>query len=355
MNIQSSTISIKPPEGPRFKTCNNFLEIRQYLLKNNPLGIFEKSSHNNSYATLKLDGGFGSGNLDFLSFDEDLSVIIADATFNQDQNFNLKGDEWLRFHFRLSLKNSLSFDTNEHYKISGQISQLLLLPESCDHTDSFMAFDQMQWVSIYCLRSTITERYQIDPAILGNEIRDCLSNDAQLYVEHRDLGNNALSILRKIFSCNLPRGLKKIYLKAKVLELLTDYLADSLSGVHTAKNVVSLKSYDIARITEAKRLLESELTEEMGIQKLSKLVGLNRTKLTAGFKHLFKKTPHEFHTEQRLKKAWDLLEQEDCSVALIANEVGYSHHPSFTTAFKKHFGTSPKDVRKKHRHEAHSN
>lgn len=116
---------------------------------------------------------------------------------------------------------------------------------------------------------------------------------------------------------------------------------------HYKKSTLVLKDHDWIMIEKAKEILESSTDQDIGILQLSKIVGLNRNKLNLGFKQLYGKTVHEYHLEQRLLKAWELLQETTLSLNVISSEVGYAHHPSFTASFKKHFGINPKDVRKK--------
>jgi AraC-like DNA-binding protein len=65
--------------------------------------------------------------------------------------------------------------------------------------------------------------------------------------------------------------------------------------------------------------------------------------------HLFKQHLGEtiFNYAQRLKmeQAKKLLETTDISVTEIAFDVGYEYSSNFTTAFRRHFGVTPRAAR----------
>jgi len=65
--------------------------------------------------------------------------------------------------------------------------------------------------------------------------------------------------------------------------------------------------------------------------------------------HLFKQQIGEtiFNYLQRLKMehAKHLLEKTEESITEIAFEVGYEYSSNFTTAFRRHFGVTPKTAR----------
>ena len=46
-----------------------------------------------------------------------------------------------------------------------------------------------------------------------------------------------------------------------------------------------------------------------------------------------------------MQHALALLRENQLPVARVAEAVGYSHQTSFATAFRRHFGLSPKDAR----------
>jgi len=47
-----------------------------------------------------------------------------------------------------------------------------------------------------------------------------------------------------------------------------------------------------------------------------------------------------------MQHALTLFRERSLSVAQVADAVGYRHQTSFATAFRRHFGMRPKDVRR---------
>ena len=70
------------------------------------------------------------------------------------------------------------------------------------------------------------------------------------------------------------------------------------------------------------------------------------------FSRLFKKTTGTtvtlFIIGERMERAAELLVTTHSSINSIALEVGYTNYPYFTSAFKKHFGTTPSHYRNTH-------
>ena len=81
----------------------------------------------------------------------------------------------------------------------------------------------------------------------------------------------------------------------------------------------------------------------MHLSKLSLKCGYSADHLRRLFEARFGITPKAFRTGYRMHLAKDLLGLRDLSVQEVATQLGYGHPAHFSTAFKKHFGQSPKD------------
>ncbi len=68
---------------------------------------------------------------------------------------------------------------------------------------------------------------------------------------------------------------------------------------------------------------------------------MNRRKLTEGFKKLFGTTIHEYRVEQRMNRAARLL-RDGLPAGAVSLEVGYRDQGSFTAAFRRFFGRTPR-------------
>jgi len=102
---------------------------------------------------------------------------------------------------------------------------------------------------------------------------------------------------------------------------------------------------DLVRLNEARHIIESSLSSPPTITKLSKMVGINATKLKLGYRALFGKSIGSDINHLRLKAALALIENSDMSFAEIGYKVGYNYPANFSQAFKNHFGRSPKAAR----------
>jgi AraC-like DNA-binding protein len=99
----------------------------------------------------------------------------------------------------------------------------------------------------------------------------------------------------------------------------------------------------------ARDILRNEMLHPPTIPEVARAVGLNETALKQGFRTLFGETPFDFSVRCRMQRALELLREERMPMARVAEEVGYRHPTSFATAFRRHFGFQPKQLRRARR------
>ncbi|SHM05012.1 helix-turn-helix domain-containing protein [Flavobacterium saccharophilum] len=80
------------------------------------------------------------------------------------------------------------------------------------------------------------------------------------------------------------------------------------------------------------------------IKDLARQFGTNDFKLKDGFRYFFHTSIYQFYTEERLKRAYLMIEQTDIPLKNISFMNGFNSYPNFSKSFKKRFGFSPKEL-----------
>lgn len=104
-------------------------------------------------------------------------------------------------------------------------------------------------------------------------------------------------------------------------------------------------AYSDPLVGKALRLLQHNPAHGWTVAGLAEAVGVSRAALARRFTDLVGEPPMAFLTEWRLALAADLLQESDATVESIARQVGYGSAFALSTAFKRHFGISPRDHR----------
>ncbi|MFI6775811.1 AraC family transcriptional regulator [Nocardia sp. NPDC050412] len=104
-------------------------------------------------------------------------------------------------------------------------------------------------------------------------------------------------------------------------------------------------AYSDPLVGKALRLLQHNPAHGWTVASLAEAVGVSRAALARRFTDLVGEPPMAFLTEWRLALAADLLQESDATIESIARQVGYGSAFALSTAFKRHFGVSPRDHR----------
>lgn len=150
------------------------------------------------------------------------------------------------------------------------------------------------------------------------------------------------SLAQQLWNAPYQSGKRRMYLQAKVFELLAMQL--DLIGVGQNQQPDDLpKPTMIARIYHARDIVLADLEHPPSVLELAQQVGVSVCTLQRRFQELFGMTVFGYLTDQRMELAEQLLRQGGCTVAEVATIVGYSNLGHFAAAFKRKFGITPRD------------
>ena len=138
-------------------------------------------------------------------------------------------------------------------------------------------------------------------------------------------------IFASMLECkNLENG-KSAFLSSKLWELSSVILENSAPSA--------------GHIDKALNIIHSEYASSLTVGAIAGRLNLDRTYFTALFKKKVGKSPIEYLSEYRLKKAAELIYECGESPTTAALSVGYQDYCHFSKAFKKFFGHSPRKNR----------
>ena len=134
---------------------------------------------------------------------------------------------------------------------------------------------------------------------------------------------------------------------ARSIEMLCQFFAAlRAGGLVAVDGQPGLTEGDISRIAAARRIVDERWHEKLTIDSIARSCGINRDKLTRGFRELYHCSVGEALSERRLRQARQLLAASDLPVASIGYRCGYLNNASFTRAFSRRFGMAPTAMRR---------
>ena len=148
-------------------------------------------------------------------------------------------------------------------------------------------------------------------------------------------------LINEIKNCKREGLFKRIFIENKVQELL---LAQLELYLHQKKynNLVEFNADAIAKLCQAKLILDLSFTKAPTISELSKSVFLNETKLRKDFKAYYGVTIKNYVIGLKMKYALELLGEKKYNITEIAELCGYNGLVQFSIPFTKIYGCSPK-------------
>lgn len=154
------------------------------------------------------------------------------------------------------------------------------------------------------------------------------------------------SVALAITDCALPEPARATLRLAKSIELLLALLTRAVAGELVAADAAGeLLEGDAVRILAARRLIDENWREKLTLDEIARSCGVNRAKLTRGFRAMFQCSVADALAENRLTRARHMLRETDLAVSSIGYACGYQNNASFTRAFSRRFGMPPSQLR----------
>lgn len=152
----------------------------------------------------------------------------------------------------------------------------------------------------------------------------------------------------------LAPGLWRMYQESRALDLVVEAMsqisARSLGGGVSLAHAMHactgpLRERDRLRMADVRELLDSGDADELSLQDIARYACLSVNTLQRHFRLTWGQTVFDYLRDVRLMRARIALERESVTVGEASALAGYTSAANFATAFRRHFGISPGQVR----------
>jgi AraC-like DNA-binding protein len=274
-------------------------------------------------------------------------MVVGDVRHEQAATITVTEHAVLKLHYRLTGTGRAALEGDREIEIPERSATLLMHPEGMRKKEWFIAGQHEQSVTLLCAPAFLATRLPDIAAQLPFAVAEFLAGRARgVYHEILPLRADMARAAAALLACELSGSLRQLYAEARAYELLTlsiQALLDAEAGLD--RRDAGLTTIDTEKLATARALLEKQFLEPPTIAALARDVGINEAKLMRAFKQVYGRTIFDFTQQLRMERAKKLLEASELSVTEIALEVGYEYSSNFTTAFKRHFGITPKAAR----------
>jgi AraC-like DNA-binding protein len=288
----------------------------------------------------------GSGTADVVRLDEDALVNVINCVLPKMARWVYGSDEPL-----ISLRASLACDVEFRYADKAPLVfnrpevTLACMPKGLPVTVDIAGSARQQGVVAVFRTSSFAKRYGLRPEDLPPEVREALADAgsvgriASFPVDHR-----IASLIADTLDSRLHGELRAVQVAGRVGELVA-YTMDAMLRQHDARGATLHRRRDLDLAQSARDRLDREYRRPPPFGDLAREIGTSQNKLKAVFKDAFGVTMADHCLERRMREAQQLLLEAALTIAQVAERVGYEHQSSFTAAFRRHVGMSPREYR----------
>lgn len=125
-----------------------------------------------------------------------------------------------------------------------------------------------------------------------------------------------------------------------------NYLEQTLLWCDTQNPRINIRPID-ERVEHAINYITDHLVDQLSIELVAQEVGLSASRLSHLCREFMNKGLSQIIEETRMDQAKDLMELTSKPIAEVATLTGFTDPFYFSKRFKKYFGSSPRDFRKK--------
>lgn len=294
--------------------------------------ISERHCNDCLVSSFKIKEEYGVGEIQQIAID-DITLILNSFELRKDILFrrNIQKD-FVQLSFLLNGEKIICLKGNEIF-LEGSDSYLAQI-KPLDGTFKILANCPYQEV-----------RIRLTNSFLGNHGFTDDYRFNELLSEHSILPitDKVMEVLDTIINYNFYEPTAKMYLTAKVFELLALQITNYKNGVPTKTKIKGAQN--LKRLSTVKKVIVENLQTNYSLSYFSKEIGMNKTHLNREFSRIFGLTINQFSLEQKMNRAKYLLHHTDVPIYEIAEEVGYKNSTHFSAAFKREVGKTPRQFR----------
>ena len=278
-----------------------------------------------------------------LSLAEDLYLTINNALWTS-RSFQLafEGQNYFMLTFRLSGRCVETIDGQAH-SLGRNTCTLFNLAQDIDYQFQLQAGEVCTEICITFEASLLQRKFCLAQDAVMAMLQAPACQRLSPWFNQCQMTPVMEKLAREILAMPFALPGYRLFCEAKTLELIALYITQrQLECDHQAISAAALPVVEIEKLNTLRCFLDENFREPPPLDALCKMSGLNRKKITQGFKRLFGKTIFEYIQFRRIETAKQLLLVQNPNMALIAEQVGYQYQSNFTKAFKQQLGYSPK-------------
>jgi AraC-like DNA-binding protein len=287
----------------------------------------------------------GEGYWELTQIRDDLYVILADFAYKNPRFEFVPGDGLVQFNFKMSGDMTYAISRPGTLRFNRPSLHVWRQPQGIDMREWTAPSAHERWVGISVRPEFLMENFLVAAAEVPAHLQAFVAPSRD-HVDYCQVPLTAqmVDLITKLLDNPYTGALALTYTEALTLELLCVAVGNFCSLPNQPAEEYSER--ELRCLREARQLLMQQLAPPPTLKKISRAVGLAEKALTRGFKAMYGETVADFSVRCRMQHAMALLRDRRWSVDRVSEAAGYSHPTSFATAFRRHFGMRPIDMKR---------
>ncbi|WP_052444426.1 helix-turn-helix transcriptional regulator [Flammeovirga sp. OC4] len=274
-------------------------------------------------------------------------IIIHSVKSEEDIYYNIIGDEKedRYLNFRFEYKTDIMMNTEDHKEgVDLQAVGMAVYDTSYSFKTHNKGGGLKQWVSLRIATPQMTDIF----TQFGRYLEGLFPDDHN-WVRYDIAPLEVHLLLKDIFDLDLDQRnpMTHSIVLARIIECLGVFYERLLHKGFQEHSTVHPE--DLQRLMDLKDKLINPFEPLPALSEIADEYGYSLSKLKRDFGSVFGSSIKRFHTDLRLEKAKQLLQNESRSVTEIARLVGYNSVSKFSVAFKKNYNITPKEASTKYK------
>jgi AraC-like DNA-binding protein len=286
----------------------------------------------------------GEGYWELTRIRDDFYVIVMNFLYKTPRFELVPGDGLIQFNFKMSGDMTLAPGRTEPLRFNRPSLLVWAQPADVDIDEWTAPRAHERMIAISVRPEFLIEHFMTSVVDMPPQLQAFVSSPrGRIGYCQLPLTAEMFAVATKLINNPLNGKLALVYTEALTLELLCTAVGSFCAAPPQVTEDYTERT--LRCLQAARSLLMRQLAPPPTIRQLARAVGVAETALTRGFKALYGETVFEFSLRSRMQHALNLLRDQHWSVDKASEAVGYSHPTSFATAFRRHFGMRPIEVR----------
>lgn len=302
-------------------------------------------------AVMHLNSVNGKGSIQAYELPGDISLLLYDMTFfnSVEYIFDEKEDRHLYFVYILTgyfehrmgdqpVFSKLNTNQNIIVEVNPKKKNIIRLPKEV----------ALKYIVINVANKPENPHLGRQAESLSQNLADAFSlkKEKKYYSYYGGYSLEALRLVENLY--NIPHDgiIRRMVVNGLVLNILACQIAEHEANYSNPRSR-AISNKEIEKMRKISAYIKSNLSSKHSVQSISLLVGLNSKRLQQCLKIKYGQTLIDFINTLKLEQAREWLLANELNISEITYRLGFSNGSYFTFLFKRKFGMTPLQYRKK--------